>query len=139
MTYLRPGRALAGSHPARFLKQVVLAAYASASGSTSGDATADAARLRDAIDRMDPDRLAEVHTLVSHITGENERLNLTRWSQALARTADRVGLVLCGDLPIATRFTRDSGSREHVSELIAFAIGPEYLRLRAMMGLSIDV
>ena len=76
---------------------------------------------------------------MSHITATNDRLNLTEWVRAMSRTADRVGLILCGDVPAAMRFARDGGSREHVSELCDFAMSPALAKLRALMGLSIDV
>ena len=53
--------------------------------------------------------------------------------------ADRVGLLLCGDLPAAVRFAADGGVGDAADELIDFAISATHLSLRSQLGLSIDV
>ncbi len=138
MTFLWPGRALGSSRPGRFLKRAVLAAFASGNpGSDVPDPDGSVGQLREAIETLDPAALSRVHELVRQLTSDNSSLNLSAWSRALARTAERVGLLLCGDVPAAVRFCRDdSGSRD---ELMDFAVSAEHMWLRQHIGVSIDV
>ena len=82
---------------------------------------------------------AIIRDLVGTISRDSSTLNLSAWARALARTADHVGVLLCGDVPAAVRFAQDSGSGEHIAELIEFSCSSAYLKLRSDMGLSIDV
>ena len=71
------------------------------------------------------------------LVGRASHLNLSRWGRALSRTADRIGLLVCGDLPAARRYASDGGATD--DDLVEFALSPEHLRLRSELGLSIDV
>jgi CheY-like chemotaxis protein/Tfp pilus assembly protein PilF len=139
MSYLRAGRTMASSQPARLLKQVMLAAFAAThqGGGEDGDATVT--ELRNAISLLDSTALAEMARLLEYMRSENRSINLSRWTRAMGRTGDRVGLVLCGDLPAAVRFARETGEAESLLDLLDFAISPSFGKLRAQMGLSIDV
>jgi hypothetical protein len=140
MSYLRPGRTMAGSHPGRFLRQVLLASFAATgSGVVIEDGDQTIATLRDAMAALPSDVLAEAARLLDYLRAENKNINLSRWNRALARTADRVGLVVAGDVPAAVRFARDAGDAEALADLLDFAVSPSFLKLRAEMGLSIDV
>ena len=57
----------------------------------------------------------------------------------LRGTADRVGLLLCGDPPVALRAAADLGSGETTADLLDFCVSPEHLRARRAIGLSVDV
>ncbi|HVV87957.1 MAG TPA: hypothetical protein VHE35_33180, partial [Kofleriaceae bacterium] len=59
--------------------------------------------------------------------------NLSRWAQALGRTADRFGLLVCGDIPTALRL---AGDRSGDGGLHDFARSPTFLALRAALGLQ---
>ncbi len=140
MTYLWPGRAIGGSRPARFLRSALLAAWAASDPSASvEDPDGTVAELRAAIRKLHASTLREVGALVGQIVRHERTLNLSRWARALARTADRVGLLLCGDLPAAVRFAADGGVGDAADELIDFAISATHLSLRSQLGLSIDV
>ena len=139
MSYLRAGRTLAGSHPARFLKQILLAAFSATHRGGTEDLEQTVVDLRDAIGGLTPDDLGEVGRLLEYLRSENRTINLSRWTRAMARTADRVGLVLSGDLPAAARFARESGDTDALTDLIDFAISPSCSKLRMQMGLSVDV
>lgn len=139
MSYLRPGRTLAGSHPARFLKQILLAAFAATHQGASEDLDRPVIELRNAICGLSPDDLGEVGRLLEYLRSENKTINLSRWTRAMARTGDRVGFVLSGDLPAAARFARESGDADALTDLIDFAISPSCSKLRMQMGLSVDV
>lgn len=140
MTYLFPGRAIGGSRPSRFLKHLVLAAWYSASpGARIDDPDGSIASLRVLIDQLPDVRRRYIHELVGRLTRRSRALNLSRWARSLARSADRMGLLLCGDLPAAIRFAQDSSGPRGAAELIDFAISSAHLGLRSTLGLSIDV
>jgi CheY-like chemotaxis protein len=139
MSYLRAGRTLAGSHPARFLKQILLAAFSATHHGNSEDLERTVVDLRESIGGLSVDDLGEVGRLLEYLRSENRTINLSRWTRAMARTADRVGFVLSGDLPAAARFARESGEADALTDLIDFAISPSCSKLRTQMGLSVDV
>jgi tetratricopeptide (TPR) repeat protein len=138
MSYLRPGRALGGSHPAGFLRQVVLAGFHAAHPEIAG-ADPEGARIAEAIARLPGAARDELRARLDGIQRRGGGLDLSEWRRALARTANRVGLLLCGDVPAAYRYVRDVGGPEAATELLGFAIDPGFARLRAAMGLSIEV
>lgn len=138
MSYLRPGRTVAASHPTRFLKSVVMAAFAATLG---GDAQLDSTAhgLRTSIAELPSASRDEIARLLDFMRAEGRTINLSKWARAMARTADRVGLLLCGDLPAAARFAKELGDADAVHDLIDFALSPSWSKLRSELGLSIDV
>jgi len=140
MTYLRSGRAVGGSRPARVLKASMLGALTGAVPSASvQDPTGLIAQVRAAVDELEPQPRQRVHELASKTARQSATINLSRWQRALARTADRAGLLFCGDIPSAVRFVQDSSGPDSARELIEFALGTDHAYLRATMGLSVDV
>jgi CheY-like chemotaxis protein len=137
MTYLWPGRAVGGSRPARLLKRVVLAVFADAAPGAAPPADVETARAQAALALLPEDARHQARSVVLRLVSRSPQFNLSRWSRGLARTADRAGLVVCGDLPAALRFAADGGSPE--DDLVDFAISPQFLALRTELGLSIDV
>ena len=73
------------------------------------------------------------------VAGTQATLNLARYARGLARTADRVGLLLCNDLSTAVRIVMASAAPGAENELIDFALSDEYLQAREALGLSICV
>lgn len=139
MTYVWPGRALGGSRPTSVLKELFTAAIvlgdaraATGSGGRVGQAVRALASLSD----EDKGRLREV---TARVTEGRTSINLSRWARALARSADRVGTLLCGDPAIAAKVVRESSPAAAVDELCDWATGPEHLGARVRLGLSIDV
>jgi two-component system response regulator VicR len=140
MTYLLPGRALAASRPARLLKAAVLALFARLMPGVASDAPLDqVAQVQAGLDLVAPEALSQAQEIIARITARSQSLNLSRWVRALGRTANRVGLLLCGDLPAAVRMARDSGTTEGIDDLIDFAVSDSFATLRSHTGLSIDV
>jgi hypothetical protein len=138
MTFLWPGRAVGGSRPARVLKSLTVALLAEAAPATAHELEGDAVtRGKEALDAVAAETRAQARNLVLRLVSRSSHLNLSRWARALSRTADRVGLIVCGDLPAARRFAADGGAAD--DDLVEFALGPEHLRLRNELGLSIDV
>jgi DNA-binding response OmpR family regulator/tetratricopeptide (TPR) repeat protein len=139
LSYLWPGRATAGGLPARQLKAALLATVSLVSpGLKLDDGDGQIAALRT--------QLAQAAGLVRAVTPSVERLlkspqgslNLSRYTRGLGRTADRVGLLLAGDLPTAARLAAD-GAPGAVEDLIDFALSAEHLEAREALGLSVAV
>lgn len=140
MTFLIPGRTFAASRPSRLLRAAVLAVFNTLESEVAlPDPDGLIAQIYDHLDLLDPRALARAQKLVADITRVMPALNLSLWARALARTADRVGLLLCGDLPAAVRFTRNSSNTQVIDDLIDFALSNQCWHVRAQLGLSIDV
>lgn len=141
LTYLVPGRAFAGSLPSRQLKQAVLAAMTLAQPSLRvEDPDGEVKDIRVALMTAAPPLQRELQPICERIVaGSQSTLNLARYARGLARTADRVGLLLCNDLSTAVRIVMASAAPGAENELIDFALSEEYGRARAALGLSICV
>ena len=141
LTYLLPGRAVAGALPSRQLKQVVLAAMTLAQPSLRvDDAEREIKTIRVALTSAAPQLAREVVPMCERIVaGSQATLNLGRYTRGLARTADRVGLLLCNDLSIAVRIVMAASAPGAENELIDFALSDEYLEAREALGLSVSV
>jgi hypothetical protein len=72
---------------------------------------------------------------------EGGRTNLQRWSNAVDKTACRVGMALCNDLGTACALLeREEGPRgELAKDLIAFVTSDRYFQLRKRLGIAIDL
>ena len=117
MTFLWPGRAVGASRPGRVLRAIVLAIFREARGSDDrrrGAARAAArptavAALSDAgrASRRAPRRCACCRAAAA--------LNLSVWARSLSRTADRAGMLLCGDVPAAFAGAKEVGELDRIS------------------------
>jgi tetratricopeptide (TPR) repeat protein len=135
MTFLWPGRALGASRPARAIKHVLLAAYGEA---TSNQVPAEPAlyeAAQRALAELSSETRMQVRAAVLRLFATRPNLNLSAWSRGLARTADRVGLLFCGDPVVAAHALRELGSTE--GEILEFATSRDHLRLRATLGIAI--
>jgi hypothetical protein len=61
-------------------------------------------------------------------------LNLSLWARALSRTADRTGMLLCGDVPAAFAGAKEMGDLDR--DLIEFAYSAAHVTLRRQLGMS---
>lgn len=140
MAYLLPGHTFAGSRPTRLLKAAVLALFSTVHrGLKLDDPQGHIARVTSYLDVLTPEALAEAQALVVNITQKSPSLNLSIWSQALGQTANRLGMILCGDVPRVIRFCRDGGTQVAVDDLLEFAISQPCWSLRNHLALSINV
>jgi len=140
MMYLMPGRTFAGSRPTRLLKAAVLAVFSTVHrGLRLDDPHGHVVQVLSYLDILTPEALAQAQSLVVEITRKSPSLNLSLWSQALNRTANRLGLLLCGDLPQSVRFARDGSPPAVIDDLIDFSVSQPFWSLRNHLGLSIDV
>ncbi|HEX4461972.1 MAG TPA: hypothetical protein VIA18_28525, partial [Polyangia bacterium] len=141
LAFLLPGRAAVGALPARQLKQTLLATLTLATPSLRvDDADGEIARLRAQISAAAPHLVRDVAPLCERVlAGSQAQLNLSRYARAIARTADRVGLVLCNDLAVAVRIVMAGGAPGAENDLIDFALGDSYLAARQALGLAVAV
>jgi CheY-like chemotaxis protein/tetratricopeptide (TPR) repeat protein len=140
LTYLLPGRAAAGALPSRQLRQLVQAALGLALPSLRGDDDSEVARLRTQLTGAAPALGRELAPIVERLRkGPQATVNLARYTRGMARTADRVGLLLCNDLQTAVHAVVDSGAPGAENDLVDFASSDEYLEARDALGLSLAV
>jgi hypothetical protein len=93
---------------------------------------------------LDTQHIALLSALVARLLDGGGSLDLSRWVEGVDLTADRAGLLLANDLPRAlavVRATPEEASQlsqtERIGELLRFATGSAYARLRAQLGASI--
>jgi hypothetical protein len=130
-TYLWPGRAIGGSRPARVLRALLLALARETGGPLTDRELAPALAALAVLDRPVRD---QARALVARLRARTPDHNLSRWAQAVGRTADRFGLLVCCDLPTAIRLAGDASGD---GGLLDFARSPTFLAMRASLGLAI--
>jgi len=139
MSFLPPGRAFAGSRPARLLKELFIASLMTGGMPIVVDQPEGVAHAVRALAGLPREELERLGRLAVAIAGSRTSVNLSSWSRALARTADRIGLILCGDVCVAAAAVRAQGVDEAVDELLDYAISTEHAEVRVSLGLSIEV
>jgi tetratricopeptide (TPR) repeat protein len=134
MTFLWPGRTVGGSRPGRVLRAVVMAVFREASGTDVGcdDPLASAASA--AVARLPAAARVSARSAALRLLSRGDGLNLSLWARSLARTADRAGLLLCGDVPAAFAGAREVGELDR--DLVDFAFSAAHVQLRAQLGLA---
>ncbi|HEY5925411.1 MAG TPA: DUF4388 domain-containing protein [Kofleriaceae bacterium] len=135
MTFLWPGRAVGASRPGRVLKAVVLSIVREAAGTQVGldepiAKTADAAVAQLSAQARTQARAAALRLLSRSGGG----LNLSLWARSLSRTADRAGMLLCGDVPAAFAGAKEMGDLDR--DLVEFAYSAAHVSLRRQLGMS---
>ena len=102
---------------------------------------ADASRvLSEGLSGILRDRLAQP---ISELMRNGGKADVGRWVRGVDMTSDRVGFILCDDLETAVELIRRAGDRaasvpvaERVRELLAYSVSPEYIELRARLGVA---
>ena len=134
MTFLWPGRAVGASRPGRTLRAIVMAIFREASGSNVGLDDPLAERAAEAV-RMLPEPVrVQARAAALRLISRGGGLNLSLWARSLSRTADRAGMLLCGDVPAA--FTGATEMGELDRDLQEFAYSAAHVNLRSQLGLS---
>lgn len=135
MTFLWPGRAVGASRPGRVLKAIVLAIVREAAGTDVGANEPLAARADAALTALPPPMRAQARAAALRLLSRSGGgLNLSLWARSLSRTADRAGMLLCGDIPAAFAGAKDMGDLD--KDLIEFAYSAAHVTLRRQLGLS---
>jgi hypothetical protein len=135
LTFLGPGRAVGASRPGRVLRAAVLAIVREAAGTEVGRDDALAAKADAAVARLAPEVRAQARASALRLLARTGGgLNLSAWAKSLTRTADRAGLLLCGDIPVAFAGAREAGELDR--DLVEFAYSASHVTLRARLGLA---
>jgi tetratricopeptide (TPR) repeat protein len=135
LTFLWPGRAVGSSRPGRVLKAVVMAIVREAAGSEVGKDDPLSSQANDVLAVLSADARTQARgTALRLLSRGGGGLNLSLWARSLARTADRAGLLLCGDVPAAFAGAREMGDLD--KDLIEFAYSAAHVKLRSQLGLS---
>jgi hypothetical protein len=135
MTFLSPGRAVGASRPGRVLKALVLAIVREAGGNEIGIDDPLAMPAEQAIAALSPPSRAQARTAALRLLSRSGGgLNLSLWARSLSRTADRAGLLLCGDVPAAFTGAKEMGDLDR--DLVEFTYGSGHVQLRKQLGLS---
>jgi tetratricopeptide (TPR) repeat protein len=135
LTFLWPGRAVGSSRPGRVLRAVVSAVVREAAGTELGADDPLAAKATAALDRLSNDVRTQARaTALRLMSRHGGGMNLSLWSRSLVRTADRAGMLLCGDIPAAFQGAREMSDLD--KDLIEFAYSAAHVRLRTQLGMS---
>lgn len=127
-TFLWPGRAIGASRPARTLRSLVMALFRE---TTPTPRPPD--EITAALDLLPTDVRRQASGLVGRLFARSPEHNLSRWAQSLGRTADRFGLLVCGDIPVALGLADAADG-----DLAAFAASTEFRKLRQALGITAD-
>jgi hypothetical protein len=134
MTFLWPGRAVGASRPGRVLRAVVMAVFREASGSAVGADDPLAGNAAAAIEQLPEAARVQARAAALRLMSRGGGLNLSTWARALSRTADRAGMLLCGDIPSAFSGAKEAGDLD--KDLVEFAYSAAHVQLRKQLGLA---
>jgi hypothetical protein len=82
--------------------------------------------------------------VVPSLAAEGQAIDVAAWAAGAQLTANRAGLLVCGDLVSATRaVSEDPGGKgltaeEAVADLIRWSVSSEHLALREHLGLAVE-
>jgi tetratricopeptide (TPR) repeat protein len=135
LTFLWPGRAVGASRPGRVLRAIVLAIVREAAGTDVGREDALAANADAAVAALGATAREQARSSALRLLSKSGGgLNLSLWAKSLARTADRAGMLLCGDIPAAFAGAREVGELER--DMLEFAYSASHVTLRQQLGLN---
>jgi tetratricopeptide (TPR) repeat protein len=134
MTFLWPGRAVGASRPGRVLRAIVMAILREASGSTVGAEDPLAKPAADAVASLPQTPRVQARAAAMRLLSRGGALNLSLWARSLSRTADRVGMLMSGDVPAAFAGAAEIGELDR--DLQEFAYSAAHVNLRTQLGLS---
>lgn len=135
------GRTLSSALPARQLRRLFFAAVLLVRPDAPlDDPDGSVAQLRDRFAQQPPEWRRQIATQIDQLLGPGRnQLNLHAFARGVARSADRVGFLLCGDLVTAATIVRDEGADEAVGALIDYAISETAGNARDALGLTVMV
>lgn len=146
-TLMRPEFYLASALPSTdYLRNVLTGALAAVTGQIVGATDVEAAqRIAHEVQRQPEQVQARIRQAVQAILNSGENPSLSRWLRAVDHTANRVGLLLSGDLTTACRIIKDephgigkASAQDKIRELIIFSVSEEFFEMRSDLGLSMD-
>ncbi|MBK9073142.1 MAG: response regulator [Myxococcales bacterium] len=137
LSYRSPARHVGGSRSGRVLREALIAALLIGEPSlidALGVTPQRAQVLATAMGVLAPALQRDAGNLATRLIAQNETLNMSAWSKSLSHTANRIGVIACGDLHVAKAVVPAA----ELPDLLQFWLSPEHLALRAELGLSID-
>ncbi len=85
-----------------------------------------------------------VHT-VSKLLQDSAALDLKRWMRAVDQSADRAGLILCGDLDVSVALVRREPARQgaldavsRARDLLVYSVSPAHIEARERIAVNVD-
>jgi DNA-binding response OmpR family regulator/tetratricopeptide (TPR) repeat protein len=138
LSLLEPGRLEASTLQVSTLRGLIKGASASSlrEYSDDGDPMGEAETTRTLLLSGPAAIRMQAQALLERIDAERGSINLARYVRGVARTAERVGLVLCNDIVVAARLC-DHGAAQAEESLIDFALSTDYLEIREELGLHV--
>ena len=101
--------------------------------------------VREIENHIEPFAREQLSELAARLLESNPRPDLGKWSGGAMATSHRVGLLMCGDLPTATRLIAEEPPlvggptvKEMILELVLFSISGEFAELRKQLGLALN-
>ena len=94
---------------------------------------------------VQPLTLASATAAIEQIVADPGRVDLDAWAAGANQSADRAGLLLCGDTPSAVREvlrlaeSQGGDAESAVKDLIRWSVTGDYLDLREQLGLATEV
>jgi tetratricopeptide (TPR) repeat protein len=94
---------------------------------------------------VQPLTLASATAAIEQIVADPGRVDLDAWASGASQSADRAGLLLCGDTASAVREvlrlseTQGGDAESAIKDLIRWSVTGDYLDLREQLGLSTEV
>ena len=97
-----------------------------------------------AAEQIPQESLGTLGNLLTQMSKDpQQHLDATRWLDGVDLTADRLGLLCANDLSQAVMAMKNSQVSigkleisEKIKELIVFSVSPEYMSLRAALGIA---
>jgi hypothetical protein len=111
-----------------------MAVFREASSSDVGIDDPLAEQAADAVAQLGGAARVQARAAALRLLSRGGGLNLSLWARALSRTADRAGMLLCGDIPAAFVGAKEAGELDR--DLVEFAYSPAHVKLRSQLGLA---
>lgn len=139
-TYLWPGRAIGRPEGTHILRSLFLGAFSFVAPSSQvHDADGSLGVVRECIRQtLSPEDAALLRRRLAEVIKKRKQVHLKPWIRGLERTADRIGLIVCGDPAVALRVVRAGGAgAEELEDLADFALSAKHLDLRREVGVAL--
>jgi hypothetical protein len=148
MAFLRPELAMVRLHPADEVEAIVQAAVSLAvpDFAISADAELVAQHQRRLATSLAEQARPALFRAAKEAVAQPGSLDLRPYLEAAEHTANRVGMLLCGDVEVAMRcLSQDQGGatrlpiRSKVRDLMLFCVSDAYSKLRAALGVGVEI
>nr|MBA3819411.1 hypothetical protein [Deltaproteobacteria bacterium] len=87
-----------------------------------------------AVAQLLPQDRVQARAAALRLLSRDQGVNLSLWARALSRTADRAGMLLCGDVPAAIAGAKEVGDLDR--DLVEFSYSFAHVQLRRQLGLA---